>query len=141
MGGFVPCVQMDAYANQHSPERKVVFAPYFQVLQAVVIQNPVIGAFTGGTFSVYCFVLFGIPWDTGMKTQVPMILYVDGASVTAGGTILFMWTGTNTSAFERAAVFVCILYGIVAPWAHFMPGRAEGMPCFVKSNVCGGIWG
>ena len=99
MGSFVPCVQMDAYADQHSPERKVVYTPYFQVLQAVVIQDPVIGTFTGGTFPVYRFVFFGIPWDTGMETQIAMILYVDGASVAAGGTILFVRAGINTSAF------------------------------------------
>ena len=37
-------------------------------------------------------------------------------------------------------VFVSILYEVVAPWAHFMPGRAEGIPGFIKGNVCGGIF-
>ena len=99
MGSFVSCVQMDAYANQHSPERKVVYAPYFQVLQAVVVQDSVISSFTGGTLTVYRFVFFGIPWNTGMETQVTVVLYVDGASITAGGTILFMRAGTNAATF------------------------------------------
>ena len=104
MGSFIPCIQMDAYPYEHSPKRKVVPAPYFQLL------------------------------------QVAVILYVDGASIFSGGTFSCMGAGIYAAAFQRAAVFVRIFYGIITPWTHFMPGRAEGMSGFVKSDVCLGIF-
>ena len=75
-----------------------------------------------------------------MEAQVCMVFYVDGAPIRAGGTFRFMRAGTDTAASERAAVFVCIFYGIIAPWAHFMPGRAYGMAGFIESNVIRGIF-
>lgn len=80
-------------------KKKVIYVPYFQVLQTVVIQDPVIGAFAGGTLTVYRFVFFRVPWDTGMETQIAVIHFIDSVSVTAGGTILFMRARTNTFAF------------------------------------------
>ena len=34
---------------------------------------------------------------------------------------------------------MCILYGVIAPGDHFMPGPAKGVPLFVESNVIRGI--
>lgn len=140
MGGFIPCIQMDAYPYEHSPKRKVVPAPYFQLLQAVVVQYAVVDTLTGCTFAVYFLVFFGISWNPRMEAEVAVILYVDGASIFSGGTFFCMGAGIYEPAFEWAAVFVRILYGIVAPWAHFMPGRTEGMPVFVESDVCRGVF-
>ena len=53
MGSFIPCIQMDAYPYEHSPKRKVVPAPYFQLLQAVVVQYAVVDTLTGCTFAVH----------------------------------------------------------------------------------------
>ena len=111
------------------------------MLQAVIVQDTVIDTFTGRAFAVYLSVFFGFPWDAGMETEVTVILYVDGAAIAAGGTCSGMGAGIYASAFERAAVFMCILYRIISPWAHFMPGRAEGMPFFVKSDVFEGSRG
>ncbi len=110
------------------------------MLQAVIIQDAVIDMFTGCAFAVYPLVLFGIPWNAGMEAEVTVILYVDGAPVVSGGTFFCKGAGIYAAAFQRAAVFVRILYGIIAPCAHFMPGRAEGMPGFVKSDVCRGAF-
>ena len=66
-----------------------------------------------------------------------MVLYINGAPVISGGTRFRMGAGIYASAFQRAAVFVRILYGGIAPWAHLMPGRTDGMPCFIKSDVFG----
>ena len=137
MGSFMPCIQMDAYPYEHSPKRKVVPAPYFQVLQAVVVQYAVVDTLTGCTFAVYFAVFFGIPWDPWMEAEVAVILYVDGAPVVSGGAFCGMGAGIYAAAFQRAAVFVRIFYGIIAPWTHFMPGRAEWMSGFVKSDVWG----
>lgn len=112
-------------------------APYFQILQTVVIKDTVIDTLTCGTFAVYLLIFLRIPWDAGMETEICVVLYVDSAPIRAGGTFFCMWAGTDTAAFERAAVLVCVLNGIVAPRAHFVPGRAYGMPGFIKSNV---IW-
>ena len=140
MGGFIPCIQMDAYPYEHSPKRKVVPAPYFQLLQAVVVQYAVVDTLTGCTFAVYFLVFFGISWNPRMEAEVAVILYVDGASIFSGGTFFCMGAGIYEPAFEWAAVFVRIFYGIVAPWAHFMPGRTEGMSVFVESDVCRGVF-
>lgn len=141
MGSFVSCIQMNADTYEHAPERKMIFSPYFQMLQAVVVEDTVIDTLTGRTFAVYFLVFFGIPWNPGMETEVTVILYVDGAPIVSGRTFFCMGAGIYASAFQRTAVFVCILYGAIAPWAHFMPGRAEGMPGFVKGNFCRGIRG
>ena len=141
MGCFISCIKMDAYAYEHCPKRKMILSPYFQILQTVVVKDTVINTLTCRPFTIYLPVDFGIPCDAGMEAEVTVILYVDGAPIVSGGTCFCMGAGIYASAFERAAVFVCILYRIVSPWAHFMPGRAEGMPCFVKGNACGGIWG
>lgn len=118
----------------------MILSTYFQMLQAVIVQDAVIDTFTGCAFAVYLPVFFGIPLDTGMEAEVIVILYVDSAPIVSGGTFLCMGAGIYAAAFQRAAVFVSILYGIIAPWAHFMPGRAEGMPGFIKGNVCFGIF-
>ena len=54
------------------------------MLQAVVIQDPVIYPFTGGTFTVYFPVLFGIPGDAWLKTQVSTVLYINGTAIASG---------------------------------------------------------
>lgn len=100
MCGFVSGIQMDAYAYEHSPERKMIFSTYFQMLQAVVVEDTVIKPLTGGTFAVYCFIFFGIPRDSGMETQVAVILYVNGAPVTSGGTFLLMRAGIHAPTFQ-----------------------------------------
>ncbi len=82
----MPCIQMDADPDQHSPEGKVVFSPYFQMLQAVVIEDTVIYPLTGSAFTVNILVLLGIPRYAGMETQVPVVLYVDGSPIAARGT-------------------------------------------------------
>lgn len=110
------------------------------MLQAVVVEDTVIDTLTGSTFAVYFPVFFGAPWNPGMETEVAVILYVDGTPIVSRGTCFCMGTGIYAAAFERAAVFVSILYGIVAPWAHFMPGRTERMPGFVESDVCRGVF-
>ena len=110
------------------------------MLQAVVVEDTVIDTLTGSTLTVYFLVFFGVPWNPGIETEATVILYVDGAPIVSGRTFFCMGAGFYASAFEWAAVFVCILYGIVAPWAHFMPDRAEGMPGFVESDVCRGVF-
>lgn len=96
------------------------------MLQAVVVEDTVIDTFTGSTFAVYFLVFFGAPWNPGMETEVTVILYVDSAPIVSGGTFFCMRAGIYASAFEWAAVFVCILYGIVAPWAHFYAWQDRG---------------
>ena len=75
-----------------------------------------------------------------MKTQVCMVFHVDSAPVRAWGTCRFVRAGTDTSASEGAAVFARILYGIIPPWAHFMPGRAYGVAGFIEGDAGRGIF-
>ncbi len=63
----------------------MILSPYFQMLQAVIVQDAVTDTFTGCAFAVYLPVLFGIPWNAGMEAEVTVILYVDGAPVVSGG--------------------------------------------------------
>ena len=90
MGSFISCIQMDAYPYEHSPKRKVIPAPYFQVLQAVVVQYTVIDTFTGCPFAVYFLVFSGISWNPWMEAEVAVILYIDGAPIVSGGTFFGM---------------------------------------------------
>lgn len=69
------------------------------MLQAVVVQDAVIDTFTGCAFAVYLPVFFGIPWDAGMKTEVAVVLYIDGASIVSGGTLSCMGAGNYAAAF------------------------------------------
>ena len=105
------------------------------MLQAIVIQHTVIDPFARSTFAVDGFVLFRIPGDAGMETQVSMVFYVDSASIAAGGTLFFIRTGADAPAPERAAVFMRIFDRVVSPGAHFMPCPAKRMAFLVKSNI------
>ena len=35
---------------------------------------------------------------------------------------------------------MCILYGVIAPWRHFMPCGAERMTIFIKCDISRGIF-
>lgn len=83
VGNFISGIKMYAYANEHTPERKMVLSTYFQMLQTVVIEDTVIYPLTGSAFTVNIFILLGIPWYTGLETQVAFVLYVNGASIAA----------------------------------------------------------
>ena len=76
-----------------------------------------------------------------MEPQVGIVLDIDSAAIASRGAGISKRAGGNASASEGTTVFVRILYGVVAPWAHFVPGRTEGLPFFIKSDVCGGIRG
>uniref|UniRef100_N2A5G8 Uncharacterized protein n=1 Tax=Eubacterium plexicaudatum ASF492 TaxID=1235802 RepID=N2A5G8_9FIRM len=69
-----------------------------------------------------------------------MVFHVDSAPVRAWGTCRFVRAGTDTSASEGAAVFARILYGIIPPWAHSMPGRAYGVAGFIEGDAGRGIF-
>ena len=141
MDRVISGIKMYAYADGHTPEREMIPSPYFKVLQTAVIEYAVIYPFAGSTFTVYIPVLLGIPGNTGLETQVSIVLYVDSTSITAGGTFCFMGTIPNAAASERTAVFMRIFYGIIAPWAHFVPRPAKGMPFLIKGDVIWGICG
>ncbi len=141
VGSFMSGIQVYAYANEHTPERKMVLSPYFQVLQAVVIEDTVIYPLTGSAFTVNVFVLLGIPRYTGQETQVAVVLYVNGATVAARGTFSGMRAFLNAAAFQWAAVFMGVLDRIISPWAHFMACPAERTAFLVESNVIRGTCG
>lgn len=77
----------------------MVSSPYLQVLEAVVVQDTVVGTLTGCAFTVYFSVFIGIPRDTGMKTKLAVILYINSASKVSGGTFLSEGAGINAAAF------------------------------------------
>ncbi len=74
-----------------------------------------------------------------MEPQVGMVLDIDCAPIAPRGAGSGKRAGADTPAFQWAAVFMCILYGVIAPGDHFMPGSAKGVPLFVESNVIRGI--
>lgn len=67
---FIPCIQMNAYFNDHCPEGKMFIALDLKIRRVVVIQDTVIYSFTGGVFTVNSFVFFTAAWDLGIKPQV-----------------------------------------------------------------------
>lgn len=69
-----------------------------------------------------------------MKTQVPVILDVDGTAITARGA------GIHPATFQGTAVFMGIFARIISPWEHFMPSLADRAPLFVKGDSGWGIF-
>ncbi len=119
----------------------MVLSTYFQMLQAIVIEDTVIYPLTGSAFTVNIFVLLGIPQYTGLEAQVAVVLYVNGAAIAARGTSSSMRAFFNAAAFQWAAVFMGSFDRIISPWTHFMACPAKRMALFVESNVIRGIFG
>ena len=116
-------------------------AAYFQALQAIVIEDPVIDAFTGGTFLVNILILLGIPGDARLETELSFILYVDRAPIAARGAFGGARAFLNMAAFPGTSVFMSILDWIISPGAHFMPSLADRMSFLVESDILRGIFG
>lgn len=95
----MPCIQMNTDANEHCPEREMILSPYFQMLQAVVVEDTVIDTLARRPLAVYLPVLIRIPRDAGMEAEVTVILYVDGATIVSGGTFFCMGAGIYAAAF------------------------------------------
>ena len=137
MGGFIPCIQMDAYPYEHSPKRKVVPAPYFQLLQAVVVQYAVVDTLTGCTFAVYFLVFFGISWNLWLEEEVAMILYVDGASIFSGGTFSGMGQKSMRPHFSGQR-YLCASFMGSLPHGHILcPPVQKGCPVLSKVMSAG----
>ena len=132
---FISGIQMDADADQHAPEGEMILSAYLKMLQAVIIQKTVIQPFACRPFFIKHPVFFGIPWDAGMETQIGVVLDIDSTSVICRGTFCCMGTGFYPSAFQGAAVFMCILDGVVPPWAHLMSCPAQRMSLFIECDV------
>lgn len=116
-------------------------AAYFQALQAIVIEDPVIDAFTGGTFLVNILILLGIPGDARLETEVSFILYVDRAPIAARGAFGGVRAFLNTAAFPGTSVFMGIFNRVISPGAHFVPSPADRMSFLVESDILRGIFG
>ncbi len=58
MRSFISGIKVYAYADEHAPERKMIFPAYFQILKAVVVKYTVIDPLTRSAFAVNSFVLF-----------------------------------------------------------------------------------
>ncbi len=139
-GGLISGIEVYAYTDKHAPERKMIFPPYLQVLQAVIIENAVIHPFTGSALTVDIFVLLGISWYTGLETKVAVVFYVNGTSITARGTFSGMRAFLNTATFQRAAVFMGVFDRIIPPWTHFMASLAKRMSVLGESDIIRGIF-
>ncbi len=115
VGCFMSGIKVYAYADEHTPERKMVFPAYFQMLQAVAIEDAVIYPLTGSASTVDIFILQGIPRYTGLETQVAVVLYVYGAPIAAWGTFGGILASLNAAAFQRAAVFMGVFDRVIPP--------------------------
>lgn len=135
MCSFISCIKVYAYAYEHSPKRKMVPAAYFQMLQAVIVQDTVIDPFACSALTVDCYILLRTSGDTWLETQVTAVLYVDSTPIAAGRAFFSMGTGSNATTSEGAAVFMRVFDRVISPWAHFMSSPAERMAVFVESNV------
>ncbi len=93
------CIQMNTDANEHCSEREMILSPYFQMLQAVVVEDTVIDTLARRPFTVYLPVLIRISRDAGMEAEVTVVLYVDGAPIVSGGTFFCMGVGIYAAAF------------------------------------------
>lgn len=55
--GLISCIKVYAYAYEHGPKGKMIFSPYHQILQEIIIQDAVVDPFTGGPFAVNILIL------------------------------------------------------------------------------------
>lgn len=118
----------------------MILPTYFQMLQAVIIEDTVIYPLTGSAFTVDLFVLLGIPGYAGLKAQITIVLYVNSAAITAWGTLGSMRTFLNTVASQWAAVFMGVFDRVIPPWAHFVSRLADGMSFFTESDIIRSIF-
>lgn len=140
VGGFISGIKVYAYADEHGPERKMILSAYFQILQAVVIEDTVIYPLTGAAFAVDLFVLQGIPGYAGLEAQTAIVLYVNGAAIAARGTSGSMRAFLNAATFQWAAVFMGVFDRVITPWAHLVSCPADRMAFFAESDVIRSIF-
>ncbi len=94
--------------------------------QAVIVEDTAVDTFAGHAFAVSLPAFFGIPWDVGMEAEASVVLHVDGTPIVSEGNIFCV--GRNLCG----RILTGNVYEVVAPWVHFMPGRAEEIPSFIK---------
>lgn len=56
MPGFISGIQMNADTDQHRPKREMILSADLQMLQEIVIEDPVVHPFTGSTFTIGFFI-------------------------------------------------------------------------------------
>ena len=113
----------------------MVNATDLQVLKPVIVQETVVDAFASSTILVDILEQFGISGDGRMKPEIPVVLDIYRTSIAARRTFGFIRACVQPAAFQRTAVFVGILHGIVAPWNHPASVPAVRMAFFIKSDV------
>ena len=89
---------MDADSDDHRPEREMVDAVYLQMLEAIVIQEPVVYPFTSGTVFVDILEQVGIPWYGGMKAEVSMLFDIYRPAIGARRAFGLMRACVQTAA-------------------------------------------
>ena len=50
--GFLTCIKMDAYTDQHNPERIMTITSDFQIQKVVIVQDAVVYPFACGAFCI-----------------------------------------------------------------------------------------
>lgn len=68
-----------------------------------------------------------------------MVLDIDCAPIAPRGAGSGKRAGADTPAFQWAAVFMGILYGVIAPGDHLMAGPAERTPSLLKVMSSGAL--
>lgn len=68
-----------------------------------------------------------------------MVLDIDCVSIACGEAGISKREGADTSAYEGTTVFMCILYGVIAPGDHLMAGPAERTPSLLKVMSSGAL--
>lgn len=101
----------------------------------VVIQDAVIYTFAGGTFLINRFILLAPPWNPGRKSQIPINLKINRASIAALGTFRGAGALGDFATGQGTAVFPGLLVFVEAPSAHLKAGPAEGTPVLVQGDI------
>ena len=112
---FQPCIQMDVDSCNHRKEWITLSCMYLHIMQAIIIEDPVIDSFTGSTVVVDGFVFFCASGNRSVEPHIPGWLSVNTppiwrfwAGITAGAFFLF-------SAGYRAAPFAAAAPGTESP--------------------------
>ena len=68
---LISCIQVNADANHSSEKGVMLFCVDFHLMQAVVIQNPVVNSFCRGALIVDFLISLRTAGDIGVETDIP----------------------------------------------------------------------
>lgn len=123
---------MDAYPDDHSHERIMLFRVDYHGVKPVMVQNPIIDPFRAGAVIIGAFPFFCAPGYRSIQPDVPFVLCMNGSAIRRirAGT----GAGRNLSQGVRAAPLNGMFGTVVTPADHAVPLLTDGSAVLVNAD-------